>query len=894
MGFTPAGGGALANAVLNTAGDVTSPIAAPAGGRNLALRDVVSIMDFPGAHFDSLISGLGAVNDGTHSTSESLVWLGDYIFTVADVGKTIIVTDGGSTSNVTQVSITGVASGLAVLSAPVSWASPGFTNGTIVWGHDDSAAYQAALNYLANRYPAGGGTLELPSGNSLVLSQSTLNTTKPWALGIRGQGIGSTTIFVANATGWISVANNSRAAQCTISDFDLLACANPAGTGFAFTVPIGGNQQQSFWADRVLFNGLIPTVGYFVCPLNVLGTWRPELRDVFINERFGPNVSQAQNDDSPSFATTVGVVLDGCYTPHLVNCNVWSALRGYSHMVAAGTQGFYAENSQAVGCREGVWFESPDVEPQATWIGGHLNNRDVNIGVFQKKLTQISRPLFYNPYLVPSSSTTINQVGGIGAGDATVTITSVTNWPTSGGMLTIDSECMTYTGIAGNVLQGLVRGAYGTTAAAHANGATVYPPSYSATTAIIATGAITQATTIPVVNTAGMPRIGAVLIGSEWWTYDNLHQNIFEIGTVTAGTYLIHFTWNGNSFVTGAIAWNAGPATIAAAIQAAAPALPASQVICSHGNLPGTPTAVSAMWGITSVGPLVMTSIDSTGLTGGTYSVTSTDYAHNLTNLSRAAFGSVDPGTAYAAGTQVEAGVADVLVAGTSYGMDLADAQMHAQGHPLRKLLQVQDGAHDVTQSDNFLHPVGGYGAAIDGSASGVVIKDNTYSNFNVNPVVLPLLNGASDTVFRSARRRHVLANLSATQAITTAVVTTVANWQVVEDTDGFLTSGSVVTIPHNQGIRRVRVTASIAWQTTAGGGDRRIRIGQNGNFSLHGDAFATGVMTDQNVVQQSISGIFDVNDGDTISIQVEQTSGGTISINLSGSTFLEVEVMEG
>lgn len=67
--------------------------------------------------------------------------------------------------------------------------------------------------------------------------------------------------------------------------------------------------------------------------------------------------------------------------------------------------------------------------------------------------------------------TTLN--GAITATQETLTLTSVTNFPTSGGRIKIDSEVITYDTISGSTLGGLTRGADGTTAATHSNGADV-------------------------------------------------------------------------------------------------------------------------------------------------------------------------------------------------------------------------------------------------------------------------------------------------------------------------------------------------------------------------------------------------------------------------------------
>ena len=74
---------------------------------------------------------------------------------------------------------------------------------------------------------------------------------------------------------------------------------------------------------------------------------------------------------------------------------------------------------------------------------------------------------------VPTAATsTINEGGTFSDSDTTLTLTSATAFPSSG-TIQIGSELITYSGKSSNDLTGLSRGASGTTAAAHSNGATV-------------------------------------------------------------------------------------------------------------------------------------------------------------------------------------------------------------------------------------------------------------------------------------------------------------------------------------------------------------------------------------------------------------------------------------
>jgi len=69
-------------------------------------------------------------------------------------------------------------------------------------------------------------------------------------------------------------------------------------------------------------------------------------------------------------------------------------------------------------------------------------------------------------------TTTLN--GGIDASTTTIVLTSVVNFPSTGtNFIRIGTEDISYTGISTNTLTGVTRGARGTTAASHSNGATI-------------------------------------------------------------------------------------------------------------------------------------------------------------------------------------------------------------------------------------------------------------------------------------------------------------------------------------------------------------------------------------------------------------------------------------
>ena len=68
----------------------------------------------------------------------------------------------------------------------------------------------------------------------------------------------------------------------------------------------------------------------------------------------------------------------------------------------------------------------------------------------------------------------LNDTAGTGGSGTSITLTSTTGFPSTGtNYIQVDNEEISYTGVSGNDLTGITRGARGSTKAAHSNGATV-------------------------------------------------------------------------------------------------------------------------------------------------------------------------------------------------------------------------------------------------------------------------------------------------------------------------------------------------------------------------------------------------------------------------------------
>jgi len=121
---------------------------------------------------------------------------------------------------------------------------------------------------------------------------------------------------------------------------------------------------------------------------------------------------------------------------------------------------------------------------------------------------------------VESGVFTSTLSSGINASVTTLTMASASSFPSSGTVI-IGSELITYTGVSGNTLTGLTRGANGTTAASHSSGATVQDASGYAGW-----------------NTAVS---GDVVTAPGLWSLDNFGNKL--VATITGGE---SFEWDSN------------------------------------------------------------------------------------------------------------------------------------------------------------------------------------------------------------------------------------------------------------------------------------------------------------------------------------------------------------
>ncbi|HYA87691.1 MAG TPA: hypothetical protein VEI57_11580 [Nitrospirota bacterium] len=148
----------------------------------------------------------------------------------------------------------------------------------------------------------------------------------------------------------------------------------------------------------------------------------------------------------------------------------------------------------------------------------------------------------------PATVTTAGGIPASGASTFTVNKSSWAGFPAPPGNIVIDSEIMTYSAWNGTnqfTVNAAGRGAGGTTAAAHAFGAAVYP----ATTTTAAVNNLPGTTTIPVSSTIGFVIPGVIQINNEFiWCENTSGNNFTNCIRAYKGSTIANHVINSNVF----------------------------------------------------------------------------------------------------------------------------------------------------------------------------------------------------------------------------------------------------------------------------------------------------------------------------------------------------------
>jgi hypothetical protein len=172
-------------------------------------------------------------------------------------------------------------------------------------------------------------------------------------------------------------------------------------------------------------------------------------------------------------------------------------------------------------------------------VGTHLKFYVENGGVYYDITPIAVAPTLTNPFNTAYS--TLN--GGITATATTITLTSATSFPITGGRIKIDSEEMIYATTSGSTLVQVTRGVNGTTAAAHNTGAAVGSATLTVTDAshVVETNSFVNYTgvaTFDVFTSAVMNSNAETHIPSFQMTYVSGTTYTITVSNQTTGQYI--------------------------------------------------------------------------------------------------------------------------------------------------------------------------------------------------------------------------------------------------------------------------------------------------------------------------------------------------------------------
>lgn len=236
-----------------------------------------SIFDY-GAKVDGQLRQDATISSG----SLNVVSCSGYQFQASDVGKTIIIGDGAS-STPYQAHVTTIAS-LSGNNAVLTAAAGNAVSGAFVaWGTDDGAAWTAALTAMAGSGASGVAQLIMPAGISICGHAISLTPTiNIECFSLRGSSVGTSRIICTNAGGFLTLNLNStsdggRESQTDFADLNIATAI--AGATTALTVESAytpyPDYQREFTAQRIQCTGFDTASGYWINPIQALGVARP-------------------------------------------------------------------------------------------------------------------------------------------------------------------------------------------------------------------------------------------------------------------------------------------------------------------------------------------------------------------------------------------------------------------------------------------------------------------------------------------------------------------------------------------------------------------------------------------------------------------------------------------
>ncbi len=262
---------------------------------------------------------------------------------------------------------------------------------------DDSGAFQKVIEEIAS---AGKGVLYVPPGDYRFDRRVSLRTSENLHVAVVGEGQGLSNLYADNADGVLQLHTGSKS-HVAIRNLSFFAARRGAGTAIEVKKPISNRHYRTFEVFDVEMRSLRTDRDYFDYGLKSLNQNNPIFSNVIAAGPFTGGVNRDRTKDSPLYAATCGILLDGSYAPVLTDCHSWSAQTGFSLVAEAdpiAPEGGWFYNCTTVGVRTGFDVRTiGSVEPGLAIDRCHINAREVGLRLRRKDFS-VTNCLLYNSF----------------------------------------------------------------------------------------------------------------------------------------------------------------------------------------------------------------------------------------------------------------------------------------------------------------------------------------------------------------------------------------------------------------------------------------------------------------------------------------------------------------
>jgi hypothetical protein len=254
---------------------------------------------------------------------------------------------------------------------------------------DDSAAFQAAINFLASQNDA---SLYIPSGIYRLATRVSA-TFSAGSYSIFGDGA-SSIIVGDNSAGAIQMICTSRHVYTNVSNLSFSPALANSGTGFEYSASEGGVAQRNvFRMENCVFEPYddADTTSSWFNVIVVTGTNRPSFNNI---------VAWRTGTDKPNAILNV----DGCYKPIITDCYFNGiATYGISNIRSTDNEGFLIANTTINGADTGLYIAQSGRHPEIWVTHCHFNNVVAGVHLENSKYVWLCNNLMYSRALTGDS-----------------------------------------------------------------------------------------------------------------------------------------------------------------------------------------------------------------------------------------------------------------------------------------------------------------------------------------------------------------------------------------------------------------------------------------------------------------------------------------------------------